>query len=92
VGLLRSYSVRITILLQSEPFAHPKGRGAVFCKSAALPSMDLKAPYKKKQIPNPQVKDLADQFWTAADLLMAQLPGTGVSIPAIINCVFAERW
>jgi hypothetical protein len=43
----------------------------------------------KKQIPDPQVKDAADQFWTAADLLRAQPPGSGVLLPEIINFVLA---
>ncbi|BCL75620.1 hypothetical protein JHS3_13560 [Jeongeupia sp. HS-3] len=45
--------------------------------------------YVKKQIPDPQVKDAADQFWTAADLLRAQPPGSGVLLPEIINSVLA---
>jgi hypothetical protein len=45
--------------------------------------------YVRKRIPDPQVKDTADQFWTAANLLRAQPPGSGVSIPEIINCVLA---
>ena len=45
--------------------------------------------YVKKQIPDPQVKDTADQFWTAADLLRLQPPGSGVLLPEIINFVLA---
>ena len=45
--------------------------------------------YVKKQIPDPQVKDAADQFWAAAELLRAQLPRSGVLLPTIVNSVLA---
>ncbi len=45
--------------------------------------------YVKQCIPDPQVKDVADQFCEAAELLWAQPPGSGVVVPAIINSVLA---
>jgi hypothetical protein len=45
--------------------------------------------YVKKSIPDPQVKDVADQFFGAAEYLWAKPPGSGVLIPAIVNSVLA---
>ena len=45
--------------------------------------------YVKQYIPDPQVRDVADQFFDAAELLWAQPPGSGVVVPAIINSVLA---
>ena len=42
--------------------------------------------YVKRYIPNPQVRDVADQFCDAAELLWAQ---PGVVVPQIINSVLA---
>lgn len=43
--------------------------------------------YVKKEIPDPQVQDVADQFFDAAEILWG--PHSGVLIPAIINSVLA---
>jgi hypothetical protein len=43
--------------------------------------------YLKKEVPDPQVKDVADQFFDAAEILW--VPHSGVLIPAIINSVLA---
>jgi hypothetical protein len=45
--------------------------------------------YVKQYIPDPQVKDVADQFCDAAELLWVQPPGSGFVVPAIINSVLA---
>jgi len=45
--------------------------------------------YVKKRVPDPQVKDVADQFFDAAKILWAKPPGSGVVIPAIVNSVLA---
>lgn len=45
--------------------------------------------YIKKEIPNPQVKGVADQFYDASELLWEKPPGSGVLIPAIVNSVFS---
>ena len=45
--------------------------------------------YVKQYIPDPQVRDVADQFCDAAELLWVQPPGSGVVVPAIINSVLA---
>lgn len=41
--------------------------------------------YVKQHIPDPQVKDVADQFFDAAEFLWGQPPHSGVVVPAIIN-------
>jgi hypothetical protein len=43
--------------------------------------------YVKKAVPDPQVKDVADQFFDAAEILW--VPDSGVLIPAIINSVLS---
>jgi hypothetical protein len=43
--------------------------------------------YVKKEVPDPQVKDVADQFFDAAEILW--VAHSGVLIPAIINSVLA---
>jgi len=45
--------------------------------------------YIKKEIPNPQIKDVADQFYDTSELLWKQPPLSGVLIPAIVNTVFS---
>ena len=45
--------------------------------------------YVRKITPNPQVRDVADQFYHASELLWDMLPGSGVVIPAIVNSVLS---
>jgi hypothetical protein len=45
--------------------------------------------YVKKSIPDPQVKDVADQFFDAAKILWDPPLSSGTLIPAIINSVLA---
>lgn len=52
-----------------------------------MKAITSKYDYVKKQIPDPQVKDVADQFFDAAEILWIR--ESGVLIPAIINSVLA---
>ena len=45
--------------------------------------------YVQERIPDPQVVDVADQFYDAAEVLWGKSPGDGVIIPTIINSVLA---
>ena len=44
---------------------------------------------KRIQIPNRKIKNCAEQFKDAAELLYSQPPGSGVVLPLITNAVFA---
>ena len=50
----------------------------------------MNLPWKKRRtIPDPQVRDAADQFDDARLLLDAQLPGSGLLLPLLNNAVVA---
>lgn len=45
--------------------------------------------YEKKITPDPQIKDIADQFFNASKQLWKMPPGSGIVIPAIINSILS---